>query len=76
MRSYWVRKFEYNFSDHWELFKNFYINNDTPLAASTLTNFRFETADIFFRDLVLRPYLIDHKLRLMKKDVAKTLDIY
>ena len=45
---YWVRKLQYNFSDHWELFKNFYINNDTPLAASTLTNFRFETADIFF----------------------------
>ena len=45
---------EYNFSDHWELFKNFYIHNDTPLAASTLTNFRFETADIFFRDLALQ----------------------
>ena len=45
---------EYNFSDHWELFKNFYIHNDTPLAASTLTNFRFETGDIFFRDLALQ----------------------
>ena len=67
---------EYNFSDHWELFKNFYIHNDTPLAASTLTNFRFETGDIFFRDLALRLYLIDHKLRLMEKNVAKTLNSY
>ena len=54
MRSYWVRKLEYNFSDHCELFKNFYIHNVTPLAGSTLTNFRFETGDIFFRDLALQ----------------------